>query len=61
MVYLISVYFFFENSLRRQKFFEYFIEYYKDELKLPDTKRKQITENKMGWKIPRLRYVLYFI
>ena len=39
---LTSVCFFFENSPKQQKFFEYFIEYYKDELKLLDTKRKHI-------------------
>ena len=36
---LTSVCLFFENSPKRQKFFEYFIEYYKDELNLPDIKR----------------------
>ena len=50
MAYLISVCFFFENYPKRQKFFEYFTECYKDKLKLPDTKGKQITDlSKRKW------------
>ena len=39
---LTSVCIFFENSPKRQKYFECFLEFYKVDLNLPETKRKEI-------------------
>ena len=59
---LTSVCSFFENSPKRQKFLEYFIEYYKDELNLPDSKQKQIIGlSKTRWVERHLAYDTYYL
>ena len=42
MYNLTSVCNFFENSPKRQKYFECFLEFYKVDLNLPETKREEI-------------------
>ena len=38
----VCIFFFFENSPKRQKYFECFLEFYKVDLNLPEIKRKEI-------------------
>ena len=62
MAYLLSVCFFFGNSPKRQKLFEYFIDCYKDELKLPDTKLREIKNlSKIKWVESDHTYDTYYL